>query len=514
VQDAEHAPLPQRTAVWRLRWPFAAAIAVLAVLAIGLIALKFIGRASSVPVVAIAAADASPASESLARDLLVKLASLPTGRPESIELISDDQTTKTPTLVFQVSRSEPREGTEANLTLINASNRSLLWSKDFRDPSGNYANLRQQLAHAAAYALRCALRGLDPQAGRLSQEALKTYVTACATWPDASMVDVVQSIPRLRKLAREFPKFRGGWAMLLLSETYVVMFGSEGETMRPLVRRDVVEARKHHRHLPEAYIAEGVLITGPDILNRARLLDEGVKRNPDSAELLFMRHNFLAGVGRTEEALSDARRAMELDPLSPEIRWGYITSLGLAGRTDEALAALNEADRLWPGSPAVRAARLTLHLRAGDPREAQKLLRAGAAQEAPTSWLRVQEALLQARIDRSPQNIERAIQAAATRYSQGQETIGTYASILAEFGREEELFPILLNWRRTDLVPNVAEVLFRPVFADFHKDPRFMKVAMRLGLLDYWRVSGKWPDLCARPDLAYDCKEEAAKLAA
>lgn len=30
---------------------------------------------------------------------------------------------------------------------------------------------------------------------------------------------------------------------------------------------------------------------------------------------------------------------------------------------------------------------------------------------------------------------------------------------------------------------------------------------------DYWRKSGKWPDFCFRPDLPYDCKAEAARLA-
>lgn len=509
--DAGPPPLPLRARGWRFTRPFTVAIALSAVAAVGLVGWTLIGQPSSVPVIAVAAADPSPASQALARDLLVKLGSLPTARPDSIELISNDETAKTPTLILQVSRSGPREGAEANLTLTDASNRSLLWSKDFRDPNGNDANLRKQLAYSAAYALRCALKGMDPGAERLSREALKTYVNACATSPDASMVDVVASMPGLRKLVREVPTFRGGWAMLLMAESFA-FFGPEGETMRPFLAKHIAEARKLHAHLPEAYIAEGLLIPGAQFLKRSRLLDQGVERNPDSAELRFMRHHFLASVGRTEEALRDARRSMELDPLSPEIRWGYITSLGLAGRMDDALAALNEAERLWPEGPAVRAARLTLHFNAGDPREALRLLRAGAAQEISTPWIRVQKTLLQARIDRSPENVERAIRMAATRYNQRPQSIDAFAPILAEFDREEELFRILLNWRRMDLVTNVADVLFRPAFADFHKDPRFMQVAKRLGLLDYWRASGKWPDLCSRPDLRYDCKKEAAKL--
>jgi len=38
-------------------------------------------------------------------------------------------------------------------------------------------------------------------------------------------------------------------------------------------------------------------------------------------------------------------------------------------------------------------------------------------------------------------------------------------------------------------------------------------LAARVGLVDYWRTSGHWPDFCFEPGLPYDCKAEAAKLA-
>jgi hypothetical protein len=46
------------------------------------------------------------------------------------------------------------------------------------------------------------------------------------------------------------------------------------------------------------------------------------------------------------------------------------------------------------------------------------------------------------------------------------------------------------------------------------RDPRFMSLAAKLGLVDYWRSSGKWPDFCSEPGLPYDCKAEAAKAPA
>jgi len=61
---------------------------------------------------------------------------------------------------------------------------------------------------------------------------------------------------------------------------------------------------------------------------------------------------------------------------------------------------------------------------------------------------------------------------------------------------------------------SVLVVIFRPALHKLRRDPRFMRVAKRIGLLDYWEASGKWPDLCYEPDLPYDCKAEAAKLTA
>ncbi len=40
-----------------------------------------------------------------------------------------------------------------------------------------------------------------------------------------------------------------------------------------------------------------------------------------------------------------------------------------------------------------------------------------------------------------------------------------------------------------------------------------MALAARIGLVDYWRSTGEWPDFCFDPRLPYDCKAEAAKLA-
>ena len=84
--------------------------------------------------------------------------------------------------------------------------------------------------------------------------------------------------------------------------------------------------------------------------------------------------------------------------------------------------------------------------------------------------------------------------------------------ILAEFGREQEIYELLMRPGSADPRRLVTDTFFRPGLRKFRRDPRFMVVATRFGLVRHWRQSGKWPDFCFEPDLPYDCKKEAAKL--
>jgi hypothetical protein len=62
------------------------------------------------------------------------------------------------------------------------------------------------------------------------------------------------------------------------------------------------------------------------------------------------------------------------------------------------------------------------------------------------------------------------------------------------------------DWRR--LIRDRFSHLFRAL----RRDRRFMALAARMGLVDYWRTSGHWPDFRAEPGLPYDCKAAAARV--
>ena len=57
-------------------------------------------------------------------------------------------------------------------------------------------------------------------------------------------------------------------------------------------------------------------------------------------------------------------------------------------------------------------------------------------------------------------------------------------------------------------------ILFISTFPEFRRDPRFVKLCARLGLVDYWLSTQHWPDCVDEVAPYYDFKAECAKVAA
>jgi len=52
------------------------------------------------------------------------------------------------------------------------------------------------------------------------------------------------------------------------------------------------------------------------------------------------------------------------------------------------------------------------------------------------------------------------------------------------------------RWVEDPRVLANVRVLFRSDTSELRKDERFIAIVDRLGLIDYWRTSGVWPDFC------------------
>jgi hypothetical protein len=85
---------------------------------------------------------------------------------------------------------------------------------------------------------------------------------------------------------------------------------------------------------------------------------------------------------------------------------------------------------------------------------------------------------------------------------------------LSALGLVDDAFAVANRYAPGRPLSGDSAFLFYPLTAPLRHDSRFMKLAARIGLVDYWRTSAKWPDFCTNPGLPYDCRKEADKLTA
>ncbi|MGH8527084.1 MAG: tetratricopeptide repeat protein, partial [Gammaproteobacteria bacterium] len=355
----------------------------------------------------------------------------------------------------------------------------------------------------------CAMEGLDGPV-RLKPTPLKTYLNACAQLAEIATSAPERPIPMLIEVTKASPRFGPAWAKLLLAEAEMVAY-HEADTIADL-RRHIAEARTLDPAMPEAAIAEALLLPARDFAGRAKRIEQAAAQSPDNPRVLVYLADTLAETGRTREAVDAAARAAQLDPLSPSIHADFTAMLAYAGAFDAAKRELAKAEKLWPGTASLWDSQYRFHLRYGDPRIARAIFE----QQADSSGGKAIRMYLETRQDPTPAKVDRFLSYVSERLrNMSDPSAGFGFAILAygHFGRNEEIFSTLLSWPNLDDVANISDVLFRPEFRDARRDLRILRVFQRTGLLDYWRVSGKWPDFCFDADKAYDCKAEAAKLA-
>lgn len=454
---------------------------------------------------------ATPESDQFARDLTAKLGMLTPVMKHPVRLFEGVEAEHAD-LLFQIDASPTRQDLETNLVLLNK-RREVLWAKNFQRHHTELSNLNQQIAFSAGTVLQCAVEGLRDRP-TISRDTLKTYLNACADYGESSEETTRQLREALARVTIGAHLFEPAWKRLLVIDSEIVSdFNFQSADVVASDRRhleaDIFAARSVDAHMPELLIAEAALRPVSDFSQRLRLTEEALARSPDDPRLLLFHSRILSQVGRLRDSVEDMRRAARADPLSPATREGLVFTLASAGNLAEAKEELLESEQLWPGAASLLEARYFLYLRFDDPREAMRLRNSGVLVVSGAPW---HGAFLEARADPTPANVEKAIRNSRSYFAHMPLAIADFAQALVTFGREDELFEVLLDARERYDVDDLLEVIFRPAFRKFHHDPRMMQVAARFGLLHYWQGSGKWPDFCFDPELPYDCRVEGAKL--
>jgi tetratricopeptide (TPR) repeat protein len=208
--------------------------------------------------------------------------------------------------------------------------------------------------------------------------------------------------------------------------------------------------------------------------------------------------------GRLGDAINLNRRAAELDPYSSFKATALAWQLAMAGRLPEADVLLTRSEALWPNARTVADYRLQIATWYRPPDAAEEVLRSSAIGISDSEFACLSLLLDARRGHRVEHQHLRRTCAGAVRADHVPRVLAILGDVDEAF---RELDAIDFSGGLADTIP-----LFFPELRAVRHDPRFMPLALRIGLVDYWLNTDRWPDFCADPDLPYDCKQVAASL--
>ncbi|HEU4810231.1 MAG TPA: TIR domain-containing protein [Sphingomicrobium sp.] len=388
-----------------------------------------------------------------------------------------------------------------------------LWSTRLEGASNQLTDLNRQAAAMLGAALQC---DFDADKARpvLAADVRALYIDGCARLADPR-ASPNETVNALRQVTQKAPRFAPGWAKLSYAEFSGIDYvaPSEASNIAWSAGRHIDAASRLDPTLPEVfYVRAFDRNWGPGSAAEALAsIDEGLHENPDSALLNEGRADILRRIGRIEESLESAKRATDLNPLSPAILQNYVMALVYSGQSNAAKRALQTAESNWTRSTAIAQLRFMFDLRYGDPANALRMLRDNEVPDITPD--ETMELYLQARSKPTAANVEAVLRSYRAGYEKRESGSLSYAQALAQFGKVDAAYRLLATAPLDSWYSN-TEILFRPYMKAFRADPRFMAFANRLGLLGIWKKSGVWPDFCKDPKLPYDCRQVGMKYPA
>jgi len=263
-----------------------------------------------------------------------------------------------------------------------------------------------------------------------------------------------------------------------------------------------------------AYAGRMLATPTPRWAERLDLVLRGVAVDPESAGATGFLNGVYMATGEVDKALTAVAKGRARDPLDLGKMVRQATALMMAGRASEVRATFAEIDRrASPNYSRAAELRTTTALWWASPEEARALL--DKPVPARTGISTRHRALLNsvlAAVERRDAKAVEAVRKACSSAGEDRPMLLTCLSAGAGLGQLDltfaaaaQLFPDMRKsltdpedeaWLAAPNALPEIPYLFMPWMAPARADPRIILVFEHLGLVDYWRSSGTWPDFC------------------
>src|SRR5882762_8279932 len=246
--------------------------------------------------------------------------------------------------------------------LIDVGRDSQLWGDQYSQKLSDIFGIQEQISQAIADHLKIELTGAEQQklAKRDTQnvEAYQLYLRGRYYWNRRNAESVKQGLAYFQRAIEKDPEYALAYAGV--ADSYAVgnggYLGLAGREARPKAKAAAVKALALDDSLAEAHttLADTYLYFDWDFVKSDQEFRRAIAANPNYPTAHQWYAECLYSVGRYHEAIAEAKRAQELDPLSPIISASLGAALLYSGRYDEAIEQYKKTMQMDPNIKLVR----------------------------------------------------------------------------------------------------------------------------------------------------------------
>lgn len=397
-----------------------------------------------------------------------------------------------------------QSGDQVRITaqLIDTETGFHLWSETYDRKLADIFQVQDEIAGAIVGKLRIELGPKDQQLAMRDKaptqdvEAYELYLKGRAAWKRRGEENLRQAIELYQSALSHDPSFAR--ARAALASAYVVLPGyteqDDTDEFLGLAETSARQALSLDPNIGEAHaVLAQINAARGDFLDAEAGFFFAISLEPNEATPHHWYSILLARVGRLEAALAQAKRAQELDPTSPVIAANLANAYLYLGDDEQALRLAKEAADLGLGRKHL-GVETQVAVRRGQWDEARRQIvqQDGIPEEVRPLAAKFIDALADPAL--RPRLLAEMRSLDPKKVPQV-ELVGPYLQL----GQTDLVYRILLDSLDQDPRSWVEKwdlgVAWSDEGAAFRKDARFVQLAERIGLLDYWKQYG-YPDHC------------------
>jgi TolB-like protein/DNA-binding winged helix-turn-helix (wHTH) protein len=377
--------------------------------------------------------------------------------------------------------------------LIQTSDQTHIWADSYDRDLGDILKLQSDVARAIAGKIQLTLsRQVEARlsgATQVNTQAHEAYLEGLQASYLRTQEGSQQAIAAFSRAISIDANDSVAYAALARVYALAPVFGAKSSETMPKAREAVMRALALNDSLAEAHTTLG-FVRGHfeyDWPAAEREFGRALELNPSDAYAHFFYSNsYLSPFGRHSEAISEMKRAVELDPLSAVIQSFLGRTCLWARRYDEALAEFQKAGQMDPNFAInhERLAHLYPYFEKYDDAIAEDTKARMLAGEDPKSALRKQNELRSALRARGPRGYwETLLEFSKDKVNPPEAYIGNYGTALlyAHLGKKDKSLDALeQSYAERRLA--MTEIGIEPALDPLRSEPRFRELLRQVGL--------------------------------